>query len=336
MIVAARHRYPVHTIFPSRVNSRGIASCAPFLFAPPQWSSTNASGAPKPVWTVEFRGFHAIFIDAISKDEALAREPHANVRDHISVLEAVEYLAKLCEAGHFACELRHAEKKFKISTKPAAPPHLTASLLNVPGNVHAFYTLNAMPGGMGLYFILSGALITQHKSRALMRFSRGGGELKVALTIADAVQAALLLQTFEGVPMDGVRYVLESGHVCGKQGTPDRRAEVEERQPFTGCDVYVCADQVAEEPVEILRRPILIPWPMDKGGEKLAPDDSEISVFLQQFHLSWPCFCGTACVIRNFAEAYWPFEDAFDMQAHVEELPGGIAKVASYFGESAS
>ncbi|KAJ7769630.1 hypothetical protein DFH07DRAFT_768900 [Mycena maculata] len=260
MIVAARHRYPVHTIFPSRVNSLGIAGCTPFLFAPPQWSSTNASGGPKPVWTVEFRGFHAIFIDAISKDEALAREPHANVRDHISVPEAVEYLAKLCEVGHFACELRHAEKKFKISTKPAAPPHLTASLLNVPGDVHAFYTLNAMPGGIGLYFILSGALITQHKSRALMHFSRGGGELKVALTIADAVQAALLLQTFEGVPMDGVRYVLESGHVCGKQGTPDGRAEVEERQPFTCCDVYVCADQVvaatisskllAGEPVE--------------------------------------------------------------------------------------
>ncbi|KAJ7758848.1 hypothetical protein DFH07DRAFT_958246 [Mycena maculata] len=243
LTTTARHRYPLHTVFPSHVNSRGIQTCTPFLLAPLDWSSTNATGGPKPVWTVEFMAFHAIFIDAISKDEVHGREPHATVKDHLSVPDALAYLDQRCESGHYACELRHAEMKYQLPCGPAALPHLAAQALNVRGDVHAFYTLNAMPGGTGLYFILSGALLTQHKSHALVHFSRGGGELKVALTIREAVQAALRLRTFQGVPMDQIRFVLDTGYVCGEGDAPDARAEVEEIQPFLGCDVYVCENK---------------------------------------------------------------------------------------------
>ncbi|KAJ7734320.1 hypothetical protein DFH07DRAFT_780316 [Mycena maculata] len=117
----------------------------------------------------------------------------------------------------------------------------------------------------------------------------------------------------------------------------------------------------------VLGRPILIPWyevvlrPMDQGGDKLAPE--EIGKFLDEYSLSWPCFCSiagaeVACVVRQlskrcmavcanekgkggcgfrielndvyqttrFAEEYWPFEEDFDVQAHVEEVSGGMAK----------
>jgi hypothetical protein len=36
----------------------------------------------------------------------------------------------------------------------------------------------------------------------------------------------------------------------------------------------------------------------------------------------------------RFAEEYWPFEENFNMDTHIEELSGGIIKVSSYFGES--
>ncbi|KAJ7776477.1 hypothetical protein DFH07DRAFT_951611 [Mycena maculata] len=240
-MMIARHRYPIHTVIPPSTSPRGYKSCAPLLFAPSNWKSTNRNGAPRPVWTVEFRSCSAIFIDGVSKDEAMICDRDAVVKFHDSVINATNYLARRCEDTHFPCQLRQAEIKYGIVSVPEVLVYHTVELLTVRGDLQAFYALTAMPGGLGLYLIVSGGFITQKKNSALRSFSKCGGELKAALTIDHAVQLALSLKTFEGRCMDEVLYVLENGHICGLANATHTKEEVQELQPMTGCNVYVCA-----------------------------------------------------------------------------------------------
>ncbi|KAJ7735422.1 hypothetical protein DFH07DRAFT_967239 [Mycena maculata] len=221
-MMIARHRYPIHTVIPPSTSPRGYKSCTPLLFAPSNWKITNRNGAPRPVWTIEFRSCSAIFIDGVSKDEAMICDRDAVAKSHDSVIDATNYLAR------------------RLSV-PEVPVYHTVELLTVRGDLQAFYALTAMPGGLGLYLIVSGGFITQKKNSALRHFSKCRGELKAALTIDHAVQLALSLKTFEGRRMDEVLYVLENGHICGLADATHAKEEVQDLQPMTGCDVYVCA-----------------------------------------------------------------------------------------------
>ncbi|KAJ7763870.1 hypothetical protein B0H16DRAFT_1718507 [Mycena metata] len=180
----------IRVIYPPRVNPFTVySSCEAALIAPYNW---HPGRHHQQFWTAS-GGIYASWELANRMALAADSEFDPEIRGHTTVIEALSYLAQVCEKFHGRCRERNWKRRC------ALPPVRSLDALLGPDLVSE------------KFFLLENGLITANSSRVVRTFPFVGGRVRVTSTFREALEAAAQLSHLAHTTAINLVYVLEHG-----------------------------------------------------------------------------------------------------------------------------